>query len=48
MIRQEVRNKDIGWKPHSTNMVKMNTNEASKDHNMVEFGGIIRDTMGSG
>lgn len=36
----------IGWKPPTSNMVKVNTNGASKNHMLVGCDGIIRDTSG--
>lgn len=44
MIHNDVRSKTSGCKSSSINMIKLNSNGASKDHIMVGCDGVIRDT----
>lgn len=46
VIRNEVRSRIIEWKPPSDNMVKLNSDGASKEYNSVGCGVIIRDVRG--
>lgn len=46
VLRRKVISRDYGWKSPSNNTVKLNIDGASKDHNMTESGGVIRDMRG--